>query len=105
MRQYDIHVVNLDPTRGSEIRETRPCVILTPDEMNAHLNTVQVAPLTSNPKPYPWRVPIVHRRKAGRVALDQIRTIDKARLVRRAGRVEAHAIADIKRVIHEMLVQ
>jgi len=70
MRQYDIHLVRLDPTLGSEIRKTRPCIVISPDEMNAHLRTVQVAPLTSNARAYPWRVAITVQRRKGMVALD-----------------------------------
>ena len=102
--QYDICIVNLDPTRGSEIKKTRPCIIISPDEMNQHLRTVQMAPLTSNTRPYPWRVSIRFRRKNGMVALDQIRTVDKSRLVRKAGKAAPRVIDGIKAVVHEMLI-
>jgi mRNA interferase MazF len=105
MRQYDIYVVNLDPTVGSEIRKTRPCLIISPDEMNKPLNTVQVAPLTTSLRTYPWRVPVRFQRKDGMVALDQIRTVDKARLVRRIGKASPKTIIEVKAVIHEMLVE
>jgi len=102
--QYDIYIVNLDPTRGSEIKKTRPCIIISPDEMNQHLRTVQIAPLTSNTRPYPWRVSIRFRRKNGMVALDQIRTVDKSRLIKKTGKATPRVIESIKAVIHEMLV-
>lgn len=103
MKQYDVYIVNLDPTRGSEIRKTRPCIVISPDEMNQHLRTVQVAPLTTNTRAYPWRVPLRFQRRNGMVALDQIRTVDKARLVKRAGHANPNVAAQIKAVIHEML--
>ena len=104
MNQYDIYIVDLDPTRGSEIKKTRPCIIISPDEMNQHLRTVQIGPLTSNTREYPWRISIKFRRKNGMVALDQIRTVDKRRLIKKAGTAPPRVIAAIKAAIHEMLV-
>ncbi len=104
MKQYDIVYVRLDPTVGSEIRKTRPCLVISPDEMNAALRTVQVAPLTSNPQARPWRIPVVFHAKHGRIALDQIRTIDKSRLVKAGGRASPSTIQHVKSLIHEMLV-
>lgn len=104
MRQYDIFIVNLDPTVGSEIRKTRPCIVITPDEMNGPLRTVQVAPMTTNIQPFPWRVPITFQGKRGMVALDQIRTVDKARLLKRVGRISRPVAAMIKSAIQQMLV-
>lgn len=105
MKQYDIVLVGLDPTIGAEMKKTRPCVVLSPDEMNDWLRTVQVAPLTTNTRRYPWRVPINFQRKKGMVALDQIRTIDKRRIVKRLGKSRPVVVGGIKRVIDEMLVQ
>jgi mRNA interferase MazF len=105
MRQYDIFIVNLDPTVGSEIRKTRPCIVITPDEMNGPLRTVQVAPMTTNIQPFPWRVPITFQGKRGMVALDQIRTVDKARLLKRVGRISRPVAAMIKSAIQQMLVE
>jgi mRNA interferase MazF len=96
--------VNLDPTIGSEIKKTRPCVIISPDEMNAHLRTLQIAPMTSNVREYPWRIQLVFRRKKGAVALDQIRTIDKQRLVKKTGTLTPETIRRIKDTLHEMLI-
>src|SRR3954464_4931003 len=86
-RRGEVYLVDLDPTRGSEIRKTRPCVVVSPDELNAHLRTVIVAPLTSAGKPYPFRVACRFENRSGYVVLDQIRTIDRERLVRRLGRL------------------
>ena len=105
MRQYDIVLVGLDPTFGAEMKKTRPCVVISPDEMNDWLRTVQVAPLTTTTRAYPWRVPITFQRKKGMVALDQIRTIDKGRVLRRLGKARPLVVSAIKRVIDEMLVR
>ena len=80
-----VYLVELDPTRGSELRKTRPCVVVSPDELNHHLRTVIVAPMTTGGQPYPWRVPCRFRNKPGVVAIDQLRTVDRERLVQRAG--------------------
>ena len=82
----EAHLVGLDPTTGSEIRKTRPCVIVSPDELNRHLRTVIVAPMTTGGQAYPWRVPCRFQNRSGFVALDQLRTVDTERLVRRLGR-------------------
>ena len=81
----EVHLVELDPTRGSEIRKTRPCVVVSPDELNHHLRTVIVAPMTTGGQPYLWRVPCRFRNRAGAVAIDQLRTVDRERLGQRAG--------------------
>lgn len=104
MKQYDIYIVNLDPTVGSEVQKTRPCLIISPDEMNDHLHTVQVAPLTSTTREYPWRVPIKFQGKNGMVALDQIRTVDKARLVRKVGKAPLQVADEVRASLREMLV-
>ena len=82
LKQYQIVLVNLDPTVGSEIKKTRPCVILSPNEMNKYLNTVIIAPMTTQSKKYPTRVEVKHDSKTGLVVLDQIRTIDKQRIIK-----------------------
>ncbi len=86
-KRFDVCLVNLDPTVGSEIRKTRPCVILSPDEMNRHIATVIIAPMTTQGKIYPTRVSCKFEGKAGHVVLDQLRTVDKVRLVKRLGRL------------------
>jgi mRNA interferase MazF len=86
--RFDVFLVNLDPTVGSEIRKTRPCVVISPDEMNRFIRTVIIAPLTSRGRSYPTRVECRFDRKDGQVVLDQIRTVDKARLTRKLGRLD-----------------
>lgn len=102
--QYQIVIVNLDPTIGSEIKKTRPCVVISPDEMNKHLNTIIIAPITSKSKSYPTRVEIRVKGKQNWVVLDQIRTIDKRRIVKTGGNLSAEEIAQVKEVIRETLV-
>jgi mRNA interferase MazF len=92
VRRFDVYLVTLDPTRGSEIRKTRPCLVVSPDDMNRHLSTVIVAPMTTTLRGYPTRVKIEFAGKEGEIALDQIRTADKTRLVRHLGEIaESHA--------------
>jgi mRNA interferase MazF len=105
MKQYEILLVGLDPTVGAEMKKTRPCILISPDEMNDSLQTIQIAPLTTTTRPYPWRVPISFQRKKGMVALDQIRTIDKRRVARRLGKARPDVVAAIRAVIDEMLVR
>lgn len=103
-KQYDIVLVNLDPTVGSEIRKTRPCVILSPDLMNRHLNTAIIAPMTTRVKNYPTRVKTALQNEKGSIVLDQIRTIDKRRIIRVLGSISKKEVDKIKRIISEMLV-
>ena len=85
--RFDVFIVNLDPTVGSEIKKSRPCVVISPDEMNRHLATVIVAPMTTRGKDYPSRIPCVFQGKDGHIVLDQIRTVDKSRLARKLGTI------------------
>ena len=105
MKQYDIVLVGLDPTVGSEMKKTRPCIVVSPNEMNDSLRTIQIAALTTNTTSYPWRAPIRFQRKKGTVALDQIRTIDKRRVVKRLGKAQPSVVSAIKLIIDEMLVR
>jgi mRNA interferase MazF len=82
----DVHLVHLDPPMRSEIRKTRPCLIVSPDELNRHLRTAIIAPMTTGGQAYPWRVPCRFQRRSGFVALDQLRTVDTERLIKRLGR-------------------
>ncbi len=100
--RFDIFLVNLDPTQGSEIRKTSPCVVISPDEMNRHIRTVIVAPMTSTRRDYPSRVTITFQRKKGQVALDQIRAVDKVRLVKRLGRLPDARAQEVAERIAEM---
>ncbi len=105
LKQYEIVLVNLDPTIGSEIRKTRPCVIISPDEMNKHLRTIVVAPMTTAARDYPTRVKVKHENKTGWVVIDQIRTIDKQRIIKQLGRLSEPEIKEIKLVIDETFVK
>ena len=98
----DVFLVDLNPTRGTEIRKTRPCLIVSPDELNAYLRTFIVAPLTTGAHPYPFRVPCRFQGKAGHIILDQIRTVDHERLVRNVGRLGGNTIARVLSVLQEM---
>ena len=104
INQYDIFLIALDPTIGAEIKKSRPCVILSPDEMNHHLATVMMAPPTTKFHAYPTRVPVTFARKSGWIVLDQIRTVDKRRLTKRLGRIETKTITSVKTIIQKMLV-
>jgi mRNA interferase MazF len=98
--RFDVFLVNLDPTVGSEIRKSRPCVVVSPDEMNRHVRTVVVAPLTTAGRPYPSRVPVRFAGRDGQVVVDQLRTVDKTRLAKRLGALappEAAAVLDVLR--------
>ena len=87
----DVHLVQLDPTRGSEIQKTRPCLVVSPDELNAHMHTVIIAPMTTSGRAYPFRVSCRFQNRSGFVALDQLRTVDGERLVRRLGTLPTEA--------------
>ena len=102
--QYAIILVNLDPTLGSEIQKTRPCVVVSPNEMNKHLNTIIIAPMASSLKEYPTRVAVNHNSKKGMIALDQIRTVDKKRILKVLGKLNKTEIQSTKEVLKEMLV-
>ena len=104
MNQYDIVLVNLDPTIGSEIKKTRPCVIVSPDEMNRHLQTLVVAPMTTTPHQYPTRIQIMHNDKTGWIAIDQIRTIDRTRIIKTTGKLSKSEMKEVKLVIKETFV-
>lgn len=101
-RRFEVHLVTLDPTQGSEIQKTRPCVIISPDEMNAHIRTVIIAPMTSAERNYPTRVSVTFDGKQGQVALDQIRTVDKTRLIRRLGKLPEARARNIAAVLQDM---
>jgi mRNA interferase MazF len=104
VQQYEVFIVNLDPTVGSEIRKTRPCAVISPDEMNKHLDTVIIAPITSQSKTYPTRVFVNLEGNENWVVLDQIRTIDKIRLTKKIGKLNQKEINSIKHVIKETFV-
>ena len=97
-----VYLVCLDPTVGREIRKTRPCVVVSPDELNAHLDTCIVAPLTTASRSYPFRVACQFQSKQGQIVLDQIRTVDRARLIRELGKLSGQALENTLRVSNEM---
>ena len=103
--QYEIYWVNLDPTIGKEMKKKSPCLILSPDEMNTYLGTVIVAPLTTTIKNYPSRIKFILNCKQCTIALDQIKTIDKARLQNKIGQISASIIFRVKEVLEEMLIK
>jgi mRNA interferase MazF len=101
-RRFDVHLISLDPTKGSEIRKTRPCVIISPDEMNKHIRTVIIAPMSSTIKNYPTRVTTTFQGKKGQIVLDQIRTVDKSRLIKNLGIISKAAEEKVLGVMQEM---
>jgi mRNA interferase MazF len=102
IKRFDIFLVNLDPTIGSEIKKTRPCLVISPDEMNLHIRTVIIAPMTTKGCSYPTRVNCQFKGKKGQVVLDQIRTIDKERLVRKLGRLSRKASLEVLQILEEI---
>lgn len=102
VKRFDVYLVNLDPTLGSEIKKTRPCLIISPDEMNRHIRTVIIAPMTTRGRRYPTRVNCTFQAKNGQVVLDQIRTVDTARLAKRLGRVDQATCGRVADVLMEM---
>jgi len=104
LHQYQIVIVNLDPTIGNEIRKTRPCVIVSPDEMNRHLQTITVCPITSTSKKYPTRLKVIIQRKLNWIVVDQIRTLDRERIIKMVGQLREETIAELKSIIKETFV-
>ena len=102
VKRFEVYLVNLDTTIGSEIQKTRPCLVISPDELNLYIRTVIVAPMTTKGPPYPTRVSCRFQRKSGQVVLDQIRTVDKARLVRRLGRIDKRTHAQVLTSLAEL---
>ena len=104
-RRGDVYLVSLEPTRGREIRKTRPCVVVSPDELNDHLSTFLVAPMTTGGHPYPFRIECRFQKKDGFIVLDQLRTVDRARLVRRLGRLTAVTLSKSLGVLQEIFAE
>ena len=104
VKQYDVFLITLDPTLGHEIKKSRPCVVISPNEINAHIATVIIAPMTTKSYNYPTRIALKFQNKNGWIVLDQIRTVDKKRLVKKLGCIDAAIVHRIKYVIKEMLV-
>ena len=104
VNQYDVFLINLDPTIGHEIKKSRPCLIISPEEMNKNIETVIIAPMTTKSRNYPTRININFDKKDGFIVLDQIRTIDKLRFIKKLGKIDNKYIKEVKKVIKEMLV-
>ena len=102
VKRFDVYLINLDPTIGNKIQKTRPCLVISPDEMNRFIKTVIVAPMTTKGTSYPARVACKFQGKQGQIVLDQIRTIDKMRLVRRLGRIDKQIQTEVLSVLNEM---
>lgn len=102
VKRFDVHLVNLDPTVGREIRKARPCLVISPDEMNRYIATVIVAPMTTKGRDYPTRVQCAFKGKEGQVVLDQIRTVDKTRLVQKLGRIDKQTQEEVLSILAEM---
>ena len=105
IKQYDIFLISLDPTIGHEIKKVRPCVVISPNEMNDNISTIIIAPMTTRSLSYPTRIPIKFEDKKGWVVLDQIRALDRKRFVKKLGKLNKETILKVKRVLQEMLVE
>jgi len=102
--QYHVYLINLDPAVGHEIQKTRPCLVVSPQEMNSNLRTVMIAPMTTKSHGYPSRVELLFEARKAWIVLDQIRSVDRSRLVKRIGKLDARHIRKVKDIIREMLV-
>ncbi|NTW06708.1 MAG: type II toxin-antitoxin system PemK/MazF family toxin [Syntrophaceae bacterium] len=102
VNRFDVYLINLDPTIGSEIQKTRPCVIISPDEMNRHIHTVIVAPMTTAGREYPTRIKCEFKEKKGHIVLDQIRTIDKKRLIKKLGSLDSETQSKVISVLQRL---
>jgi len=102
VNRFDVYLINLDSTVGSEIKKIRPCLIISPDEMNRHIRTVIVAPMTTAGKEYPTRIPCTFKKKKGQIVIDQIRTIDKSRLIKRLGTIDPKTQLEVIAVLQRL---
>ena len=102
INRFDVYLIDLEPTIGSEIKKTRPCLVVSPDEINHNMHTVVIAPMTTKGRIYPTRAPCHFKGKNGLVVLDQIRTVDQARLVRKLGRIDSKTATEILAILQEM---
>jgi mRNA interferase MazF len=105
IQRFEVYLVNLDPTIGREIKKTRPCLVISPDEMNRHMQTVIVAPMTTKGLPYPTRVACTFQGKRGQVVLDQIRAVDRIRLVKRLGKLSTNQAAQVLAVLGALFAE
>lgn len=104
INQYDVLLINLDPTVGHEIKKVRPCLVISPNEMNESIQTVIIAPMTTKSHKYPTRIQVNFENKEGWIVLDQIRTVDRKRLIKRLGKIKKKEIEEVKSALQEMLV-
>ncbi|WP_234571774.1 type II toxin-antitoxin system PemK/MazF family toxin [Rhodohalobacter sp. 614A] len=102
VERFDVWLISLDPTKGSEIKKTRPCLVISPNEMNRHIRTVIIAPMTSTIRNHPSRVTVTFQKKKGQIVLDQIRTVDKQRLIKKLGTIPSSAQNKTLSVLQEM---
>jgi mRNA interferase MazF len=102
VNRFEIYLINLDPTQGSEIKKTRPCLVISPNEMNHYISTVIVAPMTTKGRDYPTRVACEFQEKQGQIVLDHIRTIDKSRLIRKLGKIDKTSQSEVLAILGEM---
>ena len=102
INRFDVFLVNLDPTVGSEIKKTRPCLVISPDEINRHIRTVIIAPMTTAGKDYPTRVSCTFKKKTGQIVLDQIRTIDRTRLIKKIGMIKPNTQSEVIAVLQRL---
>ena len=100
--RFEVYLINLDPAQGHEIRKSRPCVVISPDEMNDHIGTLIVAPMTTKGRNYPTRIPVTFQRKKGKIVLDQIRTIDKSRLIKCLGKLKKNTATRVLATLREI---
>jgi len=105
VKRFEVYLVALDPAVGHEIQKTRPCVVVSPDEMNRHIQTVIVAPMTTVARDYPTRVPCTFENRRGQIVLDQIRTVDRKRLVRNLGEIDRQAQNRVLQILQEMFAE
>lgn len=105
VNRFDVYLINPDPVVGSEIQKTRPCLVISPDEMNRHIATVIIAPMTTKGRDYPTRIPCTFQGKEGQIVLDQLRTVDKARLVKRLGRIGPSVQKRVTATLAEMFAE
>ncbi len=104
IHQYEVFLINLDPTVGHEIKKTRPCLVISPNEMNESIQTIIIAPMTTKSHPYPTRVSIKFEKKEGWIVLDQLRTVDKKRLIKKIGKITKKEVELVKNILQEMLI-
>ena len=105
VKRFDVFLINLNPTKGHEIQKVRPCLVISPDEMNQHISTVIIAPMTTKGRKYPTRIACVFQGKKGRIVLDQIRSVDKTRLVKNLGTISMSARSSVLATLKEMFAE